>query len=203
MNKIFAGILGLMLVVGVTSSAAYAVFTDKATVAGVTFATGDANLKISEGAGWQLDINPTNKFLFTKLFPGYGVNGYDSKYGERFIPFYLKNDSTSPIGLTVKAQMTSVSDATGKSGSWNLLKDAVSVYVQYYNSSTSTWVTAIGWHTLADWYTTGFTFSGGAIGQTEQRDYRFWVKVDPTATDTISGKEINNIVFTFTGEQAL
>ena len=183
MNKIFTGILGLMLVVGVTSGTAYALFSSKATASNVTFATGNADLRLYNGSDWVANWDPSLSFL--NLYPGYLSNK----------PMYLKNISTSPIALTVVGKMKpGVTESP--LGSWNILKDAVSVAVNLSDDSAST-----GWHTLNEWFTTGYTLPGGAIAQNTQKNYKFYVKIDASATDTISGKTISGIVFEFTGTQ--
>jgi len=182
MNKIFAGILGLMLVVGVTSGTAYALFSSKATASGVTFATGNADLRIYDGDSWEPDWNPS--FNFSNLYPGY----------TDFQPLYLKNVSTSPISLTVVGKLLPGATET-PAGSWDLLKDVVKVNV---------WLSGVGetgYQSLNDWNTTGFTLPGGAIAQNTQQNYRFYVQVDSSATDTIASKSISDIVFEFTGTQ--
>jgi hypothetical protein len=179
MNKIFAGIVGLMLVVGVTSGTAYALFSSKATASGVTFATGNADLRIWDGSGWASDWNPS--FDFSKLYPGYS----DSK------PFSLYNNSTSPIALNIAAKLLG-----GASGDWDALKDVISVAVNLSDDSAGT-----GWHTLNEWYTTGYSLPGNPVNQSTQADYKFYVTIDSTATDVIASKSLTGATFEFTGTQ--
>ncbi len=183
MNKIVTGILGLLLVVGVTSGTAYALFSSTATASGVTFATGNADLKIWDGNAWAKDWSPS--FTFNNLYPGY--NNYQ--------PLHLKNESTSPIGLTIKGIL--MPGATeNPAGAWNTLKDVVKVNI---------WLSGVGetgYKTLNEWNTTGFDLPGGAIPQNQQKDYRFYVLIDSSADNTIAGQSLSNIVFQFTGTQA-
>ena len=183
MNKIFAGILGLMLVVGVTSGTAYALFSSKATASGLTFATGNADLRIWDGDSWESDWNPS--FNFSGLYPGF----------TNFQLFYLKNESTSPINLAVAGKIKP-GVTENPTGSWDTLKGVISVAMNLSDDSAGT-----GWHTLNDWFTTGYDLPGGAIAQTAQRNYKFYVQVDPSATDTIASKSISDLVFEFTGTQ--
>jgi hypothetical protein len=178
MNKIFAGIVGLMLVVGVTSGTAYALFSSKATASGVTFATGNADLRIWDGDSFEADR--PSAFTFTGLYPGYT--------GTQLLQ--LKNMSTSPIALTIKGILLN-----GPTGDWDGLKNDVWVNIRLPG------VAETGYRTLAAWNSTGFTLPGGSLAQNTQRDFQFDVQVNPAATNTIAGMTLSDVTFEFTGTQ--
>jgi len=180
MNKIFAGILGLMLVVGVTSGTAYALFSSKATVTGVTFATGNADLRVWNGSSWQPNWGPPS-FNFSGLYPGY--------VGTQ--PLSLRNNSTSPISLTIFGKLID-----GSTGDWDGLKNDIWVNIRLPG------VAETGYKTLAAWNSSGFTLPGGVLAQTTQRNYQFDVQVNPAATNTIASMTLGGITFEFTGTQA-
>lgn len=184
MKKILFGIVGIFLVVGVAAGAARAVFFSKATAGGVTFATGDANLQIynyTTDAGessWGDTWSPS--FNFQNMYPGF----------EEYQILTLRNKSTSPITLAVTGKL-----ADGGAGDWNDLKDVVKVEI-YYSSSSRT-----GYHTLAEWNSTGFTLPGTALAQYAQKNYRFYVMIDKSVGNEVKGKSLTGLSFEFTGTQ--
>ena len=181
MKKIISGILGIVLIAGVVGGAAVAAFTSKATVGGVTFATGNADLKVYNGTEWVNDWSPSN-FNFAGMYPAY----------ENYKMLYLKNMSTSPIALTVKGTLRN-----GVIGDWAALKDKVSVNV-WLSADNNT-----GYHSLADWNSTGYELQGGNLAQNEQKNYRFYVMVDPSADNTLATKNLSGVNFDFTGTQVM
>lgn len=180
MKKILFGIVGIFLVVGVAAGAARAVFFSKATAAGVTFATGDANLQIYNYTDntWGESWNPS--FNFQNMYPGF----------EEYQILSLRNQSTSPITLVVTGKL-----ADGGAGDWNDLKDVVKVEI-YYSSSSRT-----GYHTLAEWNSTGFTLPSTALAQYAQKNYRFYVTIDHGVGNEVKGKSLTGLSFEFTGTQ--
>jgi len=105
MKKIIVGIIGLLLVVGATSGAAYAIFTSKSTVNNIAFTTGNADLQFNPsdsddqpGAGWTntYDVGP---WLAEGVYPGFNDH----------ISFWVKNNSTSKIKMMYPAASCEVS----------------------------------------------------------------------------------------------
>lgn len=190
MKKIITGFLGLILVVGLVGGAAFALLSSQATVSGVSFVVGNANLQVSaNGSDYSSDVNFSGAF-FTGLYPTSDV------VGEQFL---LKNSSDVNIALSLNAKLN---DGASESpvGSWDVLKDAVQVGFDYYDGSN--WVEAPGYATLNQWNATGYALAGGNIAQGDQRWYRMHVKISPDTDSAIAGKSLTSTVFTFTGTQA-
>lgn len=179
MKKILFGFLGIMLTLAVVATSARALFSSTATVGTVTFATGNADLKVYNGTDWVTDWTPSD-FNFSAMYPGY----------ETYRILYLRNSSSSNIALRIAGKLRA-----GVSGHWAELKDVVWVNV---------WLSGIGetgYHSLSDWFTVGYQLPGGALAQNTQFNYRFYVKVDPLATNSISEKTLTGVNFDFTGTQ--
>lgn len=198
MNKILAGFIGLAMLSAVVGGTAYALFTSTATASGITFATGNADLRIwkPSTSTWETDWSPDG-MSFINMYPGYGGSGSNEPNSTEYERFYLKNLSTSPIGLDVAGKLRAGVVETVSGVSWNTLKDVVYVAVVLPD-----WSAGTGWHTLDEWYTNGFTLPGGSLLQNTQREYRFYVRVDSTAGNEIAGQGISAVNFDFTGTQA-
>lgn len=187
MKKIIAGILGIVLILSVTGGTAYALFSSTATVSNVAFTTGNANLTVGiDGQTYASNLD-VGSVKFNNLFPK----------AEDTYQFSLKNESTSPISLSLAAKLNNgVTESLA--GSWNTLKDVVSVSFDYYDGSS--WIPA-GFATLNQWNAAGYGLDGGVLAPDASRWYKMHVKV-ADADNSIAGKGINNVVFTFTGTQA-
>ncbi len=194
MRKILFGFLGIMMVVAVVAGTARALYFSTATVGGVTFATGNADLKAWNGSEWVTDYTPSN-LLFSNMFPGYGGTGANETTSTKYVAFTLRNMSTSAISLDVVGKLLP-GGVENPAGSWNVLKDKVYVAVVLPD-----WTAGTGWHTLNEWYITGDALPGGPLAQNSQREYRFYVRVDGTAGNEISGFSVSNMVYEFTGTQ--
>lgn len=179
MKKILSGVLGVTMVVAVVVGTARAVFTSSATVGGVTFATGNATLNVWDGDSYESNWAIPN--YFSNMYPGFSTNK----------DLWFKNNSTSPIALSLFGKINA-----GASGEWAGLKNVVQVAVNAADGSEST-----GWHTLNDWYTTGYSLPGSAIANGTERLYKFYVQVPSTYGNEIANMNLSGIVFNFTGTQ--
>jgi len=189
MKKIIAGFLGLVMLVTVVGGTAFALFSATAKVSGVTFATGNADLKIStDGSNYYNPYNFGGSF-FSKLYPAINTVGPQ---------FLIKNTSNSNIALILSVQLKNGDVTENPAGSWAVLKDVVQVGFDYYDGS---WHTA-GLATLAQWNSPGYSLEGGNLAQGNQRWYRIHVVVPSTADNTIADKGLYSTIFTFTGTQA-
>jgi len=192
MKKIFISILALVLTVGAVSGAAYAFFSDKVTVSGITLSTGDAHLKIKpsnagdDSFGNNLDL--LGSIVDEEIYPGYGMDN------SVFAAFSLKNKSDADIALSVTGQLTSATE--DPAGSWNLLKDVVQVAV-----NTSDDLLSSGWYSLADWNTGAIAFPGPVLDQDDTQDYKVYLRVLITAGNEIALTGLNNITFDLVGTQ--
>jgi hypothetical protein len=185
MKKITLSILAIAMTLAVVTTSASALFSSTATVSGVTFSTGNANLQVWNGSTWVADYNPGN-FLFQNMFPSYAGSQ----------TFYLKNNSTSAITLGINAKIRNGA-TEDPSGSWNVLKDVVEV--RFYDIEMAT--PASGWASLNYWNTTGANFVTAGISKGAQRQYRVDVRVVGSAGNEISDKSLTNMKFDFTGTQ--
>lgn len=194
MKKILFGFFGIMMVIGVVAISARALFSSTATAGGVTFATGNADLRVWDGEDWVSDYSPSD-LIFTSMYPGYGGTGADESTSKEFITFYLKNMSTSAVSLSIASKLRDGATEI-PAGSWDALKDVVYVAVVLPD-----WSDGSGWHTLNEWNSTGFSLPGGFLAQNTEREYRFYVRVDSAAGNEISDKSVSDIVYEFVGTQ--
>lgn len=201
MHKIIAGFLGLVMVAAVVGGTAYALFSSTATASGVTFATGNADLRIYDGDSWEATY-PTSNIVFTGLFPGYGYSSHDSQYTTRFVPVYLKNVSTSPVSLEITMKLQNGATET-PAGAWDVLKDQVYVAFEYDTTGGGTWSGVGTYYTLNQWNSGAILLPGSALPQDTQRNYRLWVSVNTAAGNEIATQSLSAMTFEFTGTQAV
>lgn len=184
MKRIIFSVLAIAMAIGLTTGAAFALFSSTATVSGVTFSTGNAALKVYDNAGgWTSSYNPGN-FLFQNMFPGYTNS----------VKFTLYNNSSSNISMKLNAKIAD-GVTENPAGSWDILKDVV--LVRFLDSSSSP---LTGWASLNYWNTTGAQFDTG-LAQNTTRDYYVDVMIDSSVGNTISGKELTAMKFDFLGTQ--
>lgn len=180
MKKVFAGIFGLVLVVGMVAGAAYALFSDTVTVSGITFATGTADLQIAvTGDTWE-ESAPLN--LTVNLVPGKSQSA----------TFKLKNNSSNPdLDMVIKARLTSAQT------DWNALKDYIEIIVLSTDPAAET-----GWKTLAEWNAAeGIELPGGLLDQGTEETYQVLVRLQSGAPNTLQNKSVTDIIFVITGTQ--
>ncbi len=131
MRKILTGILGVLLVVGVVSGSAAALFSATANVNNVAIRAGTAGLEFSTtGTGsWSTSYGFPD-WLADNVYPGYANSA----------TFYVRNISTAPIALRISAQLMSA--AYG----WNEFEDVTNVWIGNPAGSTGS-----GYFTLTEW----------------------------------------------------
>lgn len=183
MKKILSGILGLALTLTVVGGVAYAAFTSTASVHGITIETASTGLTVGSHGG-SLSDNFDAGLNLTGLVPGYGIDN------SKFTSFDVSNGSTDSINLKLFGQLTHVDSGWG-TGLENWVEVAV-------NNATDT--AGTGYHTLADWNSTGFDFPGPAIAP-GITTYKVYVRVPSDAPNSIQGKSMTNITFVITGTQ--
>ena len=130
MKKILAGILGVLLVVGVVSGSAAALFSATANVNNVAIRAGTAGLEFSPNDSTWSTSYEFPDWLADNVYPGYANSA----------TFYVKNTSSANIGLKVSAQLMSA--AYG----WNEFKDVTNVWIGDSAGSVGS-----GYYTLTDW----------------------------------------------------
>jgi hypothetical protein len=175
MNKIFSGILGLVAVMTLVTGTAYALFSSKATVQGLSVSTSNAVLRFADGTNGGAELWNANKAL-TGVKPGF-QNSFD---------FTLLNTGDVNLGIFGKL--------THAEGDWEALKDSVSVAVNIGDATT-------GWHTLNEWNTVGYEFPLPAISGPGNQTYSLWVMMPSTVGVEAMGKTLSNITFEVTGTQ--
>lgn len=188
MRKILTGFLGILVVVSIVGGSAYALFTSTATVSGVTFATGNANLQVgSNGSTWASALNLSNNY-FKNLYP----------LQKTYYAFNLKNNSSSDIALNLTAKLR---DGVGQknTGDWDKLKSKISVAFDYWDGSI---YQPAGFATLAQWNSPGnYSLLSGSLPKGANRWYRFHVNVADGTSTEMANAGIYNVVFEFTGTQ--
>lgn len=185
MKRIIFSVLAIATAIGLTTSAAFALFSSTATVSGVTFSTGNADLKVwnKTTSAWTSDYNLSD-FLFQNMYPSYTT----------FQTFSLKNASNSNISLKLNAKLRNdaIEDTVGD---WNILKDKI--FVSFADSSGTV---LAGPASLNYWNSTGADFDTG-LTQGVNRWYRIIVTVDSTAGNEISDAGLSAMKFDFLGTQ--
>jgi len=174
MKKIYLATLAVFLVLGLVSVGAYSLFWPSASVSGVTFSTTSA----------ELQVGTSGTFTFDNMFPGNTIS-HD---------FNLKNNSVSNISLNLSAKL-GVGYTETSADSWTALRDVV--FVRIYNNVGTP---LSDWQSLTNFSSTGFSFDT-SLPQSITRNYRFDVKLDSAATNTASGKGLQNVSIVFTGTQ--
>jgi len=135
MKRILFSILTVVAVAGLVGGATYAVFSNKATSGPNTFATGNADLKIDidknkngvRDEDWQDDVDGIS---WSDLYPG-----WEDSYW-----IYLKNESSAPIDLRVRPEVTITSESY-----WEM-KDKIKMEIDWRSGGHSS-----GSWPLRDW----------------------------------------------------
>lgn len=137
MKKIILSILTVVAVAGLVGGATYAVFSNKVTSGPNTFATGNADLKIAidtdkDGtkSAWSDLVTPAFPERWTNLYPG-----WEDSYW-----IYLKNESSAPIDLKARPEVTVTSESY-----WEM-KDKIKMEIDWLSGGHST-----GSWPLRDW----------------------------------------------------
>lgn len=212
MRKILTGFLGILVVVSIVGGSAYALFTSTATVKGVTFASGDADLKVWSGSvyvtNWNSNLN------FSDMFPGYNKNATE------YTSLWLKNDSNSAISLDVSMQLTN------GGGNWdNSLPLRYATEVAVWDATVGNWATT--WINLNDWNTSPQKITLAPIPQSpsghgnNEREFRLYVRVpenygattpwvqygakwvgpNQLVENEVANKTLNGVTFSLVGTQ--
>ena len=198
MKKTILILLMLVLTGAGLGTAAYALFKDEAQVKGVSISTGDANLQIAMGSGWE-DEHNFNNDLFQNMYPGFST-GHS---------FKLKNVSQSDISLNINSQISQ------KSGNWGSLKNLLLMALIEYDSEANAQLDladqtagndagvlkSSGWKSLDSWYTNSFSISSSNLNPDQIGYYNLWLKLTDEADDSVNQLGVN-MVLQITGEQA-
>jgi predicted ribosomally synthesized peptide with SipW-like signal peptide len=201
MKKIILGVLGIVAAVGVASGAAFALFSDTATISGVTIAAGNADIKVADyfthpdgyADSWSGSLN------IGGVYPGFVVpNSFD---------LWVKNFSTSPIGLNLTFRLTTLPSGWG-----NYLTYGAQMLIQQDGGGNT------GWLSTPYWANNDVVLPGGPLTQGNERKYYIYIRVPNNygqdeasyaggpAVHTVIGNEIagqslTGSVFTLTGTQ--
>jgi predicted ribosomally synthesized peptide with SipW-like signal peptide len=192
MKKILFSILAIALTVGLVSGTAYALFSDTATVGGMTFTSGNADvqvaLDIKGGVTYETEFKNSvnfnsvlNEYLFGNMFPGFDENGY----------FRIKNNSKSDIILNLTGHLKS-----GVSGDWDVLKDKIQIKITKEDGSFLT-----DWYTLNQWNSSPRSL--GSLPKNEDGlTYRIYVRIPKDGVgNEIAGKTLSSVNFEIVGVQ--
>lgn len=135
MKKIWLSVLAIVVTVGIAAGVTYAVFTNTAASGPNTFATGNADLKIAidtdkDGikSAWGDSATPAFPEGWEDLYPG-----WENSYW-----IYLKNESSSPITLKVRPEVSN--------NDWNNLLDNIYLGFSWLDGSHQ-----VGPWPLRDW----------------------------------------------------
>ncbi|MBU1117592.1 hypothetical protein KKD37_01360 [Patescibacteria group bacterium] len=172
MKKIIISLLTIVFVLGIVTSAAYALFSNTAKVEGITITTGSALLTV-DGASGTINVNKT----YSGFYPGFAD----------YAKVTLANVSTAPITLGLTLQLTSAG------GDWAALKDAFQARI-----IDDAGVDKTGWKTFSELNASPVYFGSLAVGS---REYKAEVRIPSSFGNSIAGKSLTNVTLTLTGTQ--
>lgn len=183
MKKIILSFLLIFLVLGAVSVSAYALFSSTATVSGLTFSTGSANLQISaDGSVWDSSFEPSQ--TYTNMAPGF-LSSQE---------FYMKNTSLSNINLKIHTKLIDNSPAANSSA-WSVIGNKIIVTFQKQNGVI--WIDLAS-GSLSHWQSTGFDFDTLAFNDSQK--YKMVVSLEGIV-DSDSGQTLSGLSFVFVGVQ--
>jgi len=183
MKKIIPSFLTILLIVGIVASSAYALFSSTATVSGLTFSTGNADLQIStDGVNWDNSLNSTSDY--TNMSSGFSSSQ----------EFYLKNSSLSNITLGVFVKLLDNAPSEN-STAWGIIGDKISITFQKYGGGN--W-TDLNTGTLIQWKETGFDLDSLSLDSSQK--YRMLVVLGDV-DDNESDQGLTNLSFQLIGTQ--
>jgi hypothetical protein len=183
MKKIIFSFLTILLVIGTVSASAYALFSSTATVSGLTFSTGNANLQISRDNivwGDSVDLPAA----YTDMAPGF----FNSE------EFYLKNISLSNIGLKITTKLFDNS-SVANSSAWNVIGDKI--IVEFQKQDGLIWI-SLASGSLAQWQSTGFDLDSLTLNTSQK--YRMLVTIENVG-DEDANQTLSDLSFQFLGTQ--
>jgi hypothetical protein len=212
MKKILLSILAIALTVGTVSASAYALFSDKVEVAGVTMTTGNANLEAYDrspkldGNGYNYssvsgnDIRNYFNTKLTNLYPNF----------KDYTEVWVSNRSDSKIALNPTLQITT----TG--GYWTELSNQISMAVVPDDNDAlkgDAVYAGAEWHPLSWWKDYERQLPGGVIYRStdsateggerapEYRGYKILFK-GANFDNTLKNITMSGLTFTLNGTQS-
>lgn len=183
MKQILLSLLVVILIIGSVSVSAYALFSSTATVSGLTFSTGNANLEISND-----NLSWSDTLSFPSVYTNMSPNFSNSQV------FYLKNTSLSNIALVVSAKIIDNSPLDNASA-WNVIGDKIVISFQKTNGTV--W-TNIASGTLQQWKDTGFELNSLAYNSFQK--YQMSLALSGI-DDSSAGQSLSNLSLQFLGVQ--
>lgn len=169
--------LGIVAVVAIVGTSAYALLTANVDISGVNIVSETALLQINTPGGFNTTY-AVNQTL--NVYPGF-VSG----------PHTATLRNASPTGINLKPSV----QLTAATGDWDALKDKISIKID----DGATPVTK----TLAELNAAPVELPGAVILSGADRDYLITITVDPTAGNEIAGKSLTNVTFALTGTQVV
>jgi hypothetical protein len=185
MKKILFPLVSIFAVVALVAGVAYAQFNDTVAVNGMTFATGDNDLKISLNNvdyADEVPLEDQTSLLFESLYPGYTSNGMN---------FWLQNNAI--VDYTITGKLTN----EFTQADWTALRYVVLVGIADDGNEPVT----DDYHSLYDWKNTGYQLPSNPLTAGHTRRYRMFVRVPTTVGNEIANKKLEGMRFEFTGTQ--
>lgn len=187
MNKIVSGVLGLVMVLALTAGSAYALFSDSATVSGVTLTTGstDLQVKLADGSDTYDSTLDLSTHVFETLSPG-----------QETVPlaFDVRNSATDNVTLDLTGLLTSAA------GDWGVLSPVLKMAI-YKSTDTATTGATTGWKTLTEWNNAPVALPLSPLAQNGENNYKVSFMLDTSADNSVQGKTLSSVVVVLTGTQ--
>lgn len=191
MKKIAMSLATIAMVATMAVGATGAYFSDSAEMTGVTFSTGNADLRMTQVYMHNWIDGDASSSALGVTFPSNIYPGYEGSWSHPDGAIYLGNFSQSPINLVVKAGLTNYSENKA-------IGDTVQLAMAWGGTCDPGGV-GTGFHTLNWWKThsaTLFTGSGSTCGfiPNDHSDgyggyakaVKFYLKVPSSATNEIA-----------------
>lgn len=190
MNKILSGVLGLVAVLGVTAGSAYALFSDSVEINGIDLETGTANLEIKFTGG--------PSFLSAVTVPTSPLATLSPGEQSAATLFDLNNASSDGLDMNI----TGFISGHEVGPDWDDLKSLLELSVYLPGENPELLVNSTGFVPLSSWESFSQTLPGGTLLDTDlPRSYEMRFRLSSSATSTVQGRLLEDLVVTFVGTQ--
>lgn len=176
MKKILKSLFTILAVVVLMGASTQAVWSDEGEIGGNYFTTGNADIKLSDGHGWQDNIST---FTADDIYPGWTED----------FTFYVMNDSDSDIILDIVAKLSTLGGTDWGPG--GALVDELKLQFTWGGGNSGTW-------SLRQWYEGQDSL--GSLAKGDDRTYTASFSLPSDVDNDLQDKDVNFTVL-LTGTQ--